>query len=248
MQLKNKTVIISGATRGIGRFIAIELAKEGANISFNYLKSSQNAIELEEQIKSFGVKTKSFQTDIRDFESVKNWVEESRDYFGTIDIVINNAGIVKDKALALMDLSDWTDVINTNLTGAFNLTRAAIITLLKQKSGCVINISSVSGIRGIPRQTNYSATKAGLIGFTKALAQECAGYNVRVNAVAPGFIETDMLSDLREDYKEKILKFIPLGRMGKAEEVAKVVKFLASENSNYITGQTIIVDGGMAIV
>ncbi|MBI4708533.1 MAG: 3-oxoacyl-[acyl-carrier-protein] reductase [Candidatus Omnitrophica bacterium] len=248
MQLRNKIAIISGATRGIGRAIAIELAKAGANISFNYLKSSQNAIELEEQVKSFGVKARSFQSDIRDFESVKNWVEESREFFGTIDIVINNAGIIKDKALALMDISDWTDVINTNLTGAFNLTRAAVITLLKQKSGSIINISSVSGIRGIPRQTNYSASKAGLIGFTKSLAQECAGYNVRVNAVAPGFIETDMLSDLRQDYKEKILKFIPLGRMGRAEEVAKAVKFLASESSNYITGQTIVVDGGMAIV
>lgn len=247
MLLKDKTAIISGATRGIGRAIAIELAKEGANISFNYLKSIKAAVDLEKEIKKLGVQVKSFQLNIKDFDLVKLWVEQTQDLFGNIDIVINNAGIIKDKALMLMDLNDWHEVINVNLGGTFNLTKAAIITLLKQKSGNIINITSVSGIKGIPRQTNYSAAKAGIIGFTKSLAQEVAAYNIRVNAVAPGFIETDMLSEIKDEHMEQIIKRIPLGRLGKTGEVAKVVKFLASEESNYITGQTLIIDGGLSL-
>jgi len=248
MLLKEKNVIISGATRGIGRAIAWELAQEGANISFNFLKSGKEAEELEEQIKTLKVKVKAFQADIKDFEAVKSWVEKTKELFGGLDIVINNAGIIKDKALALMELSDWHDVINTNLGGTFNLTRAAIVTLVKQKSGQIINITSVTGITGMARQTNYAASKAGIIGFTKALAKEVAAYGIRVNAVAPGFIETDMLSSLNEEYKNKIISRIPLSRLGKAEEVAKVVKFLLSESAQYITGQTIVIDGGMSLV
>jgi len=247
MLLKGKTAIISGATRGIGRAIAIELAKEGANISFNYLKSIKAAEELENEIKELGSQVKSFQINIRNFDLVKLWVEQTQELFGSIDIVINNAGIIKDKALALMDLNDWHEVINVNLGGTFNLTKAAIVTLLKQKSGNIINITSVSGIKGIPRQTNYSAAKAGIIGFTKSLAQEVAAYNIRVNAVAPGFIETDMLSEIKDEFMQEIIKRIPLGRLGDPKEVAKVVKFLASEESNYITGQTLIIDGGLSL-
>jgi 3-oxoacyl-[acyl-carrier protein] reductase len=247
MIFKNKVAIISGATRGIGKSIAQELAKEGANISFNYLRSQAQAEELEQEIKKSGAKAKGFKADIRDFNAVKEWVEKTKELFGSIDFVINNAGIIKDKALALMELSDWNDVINTNLGGTFNLSRAALVSLLKQKSGIVINLTSVSGITGIPRQTNYSASKAAIIGFTRALAQETAAYGVRVNAVAPGFIETDMLAELADEYKSLILKKIPLARLGRPEEVAKTVKFLLSENASYITGQTIVIDGGLAI-
>src|SRR4030066_712920 len=246
MSLKNKIVVISGATRGIGRAIAIELASEGANISFNFLKSYKDAEELEKEIKDFGVKVKSFQVDIKDYNAVKSWVDNTKELFGGIDIVINNAGVIKDRALALMEPGDWHEVINTNLDGTFNLTRAAIVTFIKQKSGVVINITSVSGIVGLPRHTNYAASKAGIIGFTKSLAREVASYNIRVNAVAPGFIETDILKDLKEEYKDQIMKQIPLNRLGRPEEVAKVVKFLVSDGARYITGQTIVVDGGIS--
>jgi 3-oxoacyl-[acyl-carrier protein] reductase len=247
MLLKNKTVIISGAARGIGRAIAVELAIEAANISFSFLKSNKVAEDLEKELKGFGVQVKSSQVDIKDFTAVKNWVDETRDLFGGLDIVINNAGIIKDKALALMELKDWHEVIDTNLGGVFNLTKAAIVTFLKQKSGNIVNIASVSGITGMSRQTNYAASKAGIIGFTKSLAREVAPYNIRVNAVAPGFIETDMLSELKDDYKSKIIRQIPLARLGKAEEVALAVKFLVSDAAGYITGQTIIIDGGMSL-
>ncbi|KPK30665.1 MAG: hypothetical protein AMK70_13730, partial [Nitrospira bacterium SG8_35_1] len=158
-----------------------------------------------------------------------------------------NAGIIRDKALALMESDDWRDVVNTNLEGTFNLTRAGIIEFIKQKAGVVINITSVSGIIGMSRQTNYAASKAGIIGFTRSLAKEVASYNVRVNAVAPGFIETDMLKDLKDEYKEQVLKQIPLTRFGKPEDVARMVGFLASEDAGYITGQTFVVDGGLSM-
>jgi len=247
MLLKNRNIMISGASRGIGRAIALELAKEGANISFNYASSVKEAGELEKEISALGVKVKAFQVDIKNFEAVKSWVEQTKEFLGGLDTVINNAGIIRDKALALMDVSDWHDVINTNLDGTFNLSRSAIITFIKQKSGNIVNITSVSGVVGLPRQTNYAASKAGIIGFTKALAREVALYGIRVNAVAPGFIETDMIKDIKEEHKKQILTHVPLARLGKSEEVAKVVKFLVSDASKYITGQTIIIDGGMSI-
>lgn len=246
--LKNKSAVISGATRGIGRAIAVELAREGASISFNFLQGKKEAKDLEEELRRYGVKAISCQVDIKDYAAVKSWVDDTRERFGGLDIVINNAGVIKDKALALMDPDDWHDVINTNLDGTFNLTRAAIIDFIKQKGGSIINIASVSGIVGIPRQTNYSASKAGIIGFTKSLSREAAPYNVRVNAVAPGFIETDMLKDLKQEYKDQITKQIPLSRLGKPEEVAKIVKFLVSEDAEYITGQTFVIDGGLSTV
>jgi 3-oxoacyl-[acyl-carrier protein] reductase len=245
MTLKNKTAIISGATRGIGRAIAVELAREGANISFNFIKSHKEAGNLEKEIKALGVKAKSFKVDIKDYEAVKSWVDGTKEFFGEVNIIINNAGVIKDRALALMDPQDWHEVINTNLDGTFNLTRAAIISFIKQKSGVIVNITSLSGIAGIPRQTNYAASKAGIIGFTKSLANEVASYNIRVNAVAPGFIETDMLKDLKEEYINQMLKQIPLSRLGRPDEIAKAVKFLVSDDASYITGQTLIVDGGM---
>ncbi|MCK9595547.1 MAG: SDR family NAD(P)-dependent oxidoreductase, partial [Candidatus Omnitrophica bacterium] len=193
-----KTAIISGATRGIGKAIALELAKTGVNISFNFIKSTEEARILEKEISNYGVKAQSFQVDIKDYKAVSEWVENTREAFGNLDIVVNNAGIIRDKALALMAEEDWQDVINTNLIGTINLSKAAIITFLKQKSGNIVNITSVSGIVGLPRQTNYAASKAGIIGFTRSLAREVGPYNVRVNAVAPGFIETEMLQSMNE--------------------------------------------------
>jgi 3-oxoacyl-[acyl-carrier protein] reductase len=247
MPLKGKTAVISGAARGIGRAIAVELACQGINISFNYSKSQSEAEALEKELHELGVKAKGFQVDIKDYAAVKGWVDKTKEDFGSLDIVVNNAGIIRDRAFALMEIGDWQDVINTNLGGTMNLTRAAIVTLVKQKSGNIVNITSVTGITGMSRQTNYAASKAGIIGFTKSLAKEVAAYNIRVNAVAPGFIETEMLKDLKETYRNQIIEHIPLGRMGKSEEVARVVKFLVSDSSNYITGQTIIIDGGMSL-
>ena len=244
--LKDKTVIVSGGSRGIGRAVAIELAGEGANISFNYLNSDVEAKELEKEIQVLGVKVKGSQVDIKDYDAVKSWVTDTVSLFGGLDIVVNNAGITKDGALALMSPDNWKEVINTNLDGTFNLTKAAILIFMKQKSGNVINITSVSGVMGMARQTNYAASKSGIIGFSKSLAKEVAAYNIRVNAVAPGFIETDILKDLKEDYMEQMIRKIPLGRLGESVEVAKVVKFLASNDSKYITGQTIIIDGGLS--
>ncbi|MFA4889436.1 MAG: 3-oxoacyl-[acyl-carrier-protein] reductase [Candidatus Omnitrophota bacterium] len=247
MLLKNKIAIISGASRGIGRAIAIELAQEGANIAFSYLKSKSEAQVLEEELKTLGVKAKASQVDISDFEAVSGWVKETKELFGGLDIVINNAGIIKDMALMFMEKADWQVVIDTNLGGVFNLARAAIIGFMKDKSGNIINISSVSGIIGVARQTNYAASKAGIIGFTKSLAKEVGAYNIRVNAVAAGFIDTDMTKGLKDSYKNEMLKQIPLGRFGKPEEVAKVVKFLASDEARYITGEVIVVDGGLTM-
>jgi 3-oxoacyl-[acyl-carrier protein] reductase len=247
MPMKDKVVIISGGSRGIGRAIAVELAREGAHIAFNYLHSAAEARKLVKELQSFEIKVKASRVDIKDFEAVAEWAGKTRKYFGGLDIVINNAGIIRDKALMFMEKADWQEVIDVDLGGVFNLTRAAIIGLLKQKSGRIVNISSVSGVIGMPRQVNYSAAKAGIIGFTKALAKEVGGYNIRVNAVAAGFIDTDMTKDLQENLKNRMLEQIPLGRFGKAEEVAKAVKFLVSGQAKYITGETIVIDGGLSM-
>ncbi len=247
MSKQNRTAIISGGTRGIGKAILLMLAQEGIHTAFNFLKNEEAAKQLEEQIKGLGVKAKASQVDIRDFNSVSQWVRQTKEYFGGLDIVINNAGIINDKALMFMEEQDWKDVLETNLGGVFNLTQACITGLMKQKSGHIINITSVSGMIGMSRQTNYSASKAGIIGFTKSLAKEAAPYNIRVNAVAPGFIETDMLKSLKEAQLDSLLKRIPQARLGKPKEVAKAVKFLISDSAQYITGQTIVVDGGLSI-
>ncbi|MEW6008892.1 MAG: 3-oxoacyl-ACP reductase FabG [Candidatus Omnitrophota bacterium] len=246
MSIKNKTAVVSGGSRGIGRAIVKELAQDGINVAFNYLKNDSLAAEAEKELSSKTVLIKGYQVDIEDFKAVKAWIEKINMDFGEINYLINNAGIINDKALAFMEQSDWQKVINVDLGGVFNLTRSIIIDFLKKKQGVIVNISSVSGIRGIAKQTNYSAAKAAILGFTKALAKEVALYNIRVNAVAPGFIETDMTSGMNEQMRKQALEQIPLGRFGKPEEVAKVVKFLISDASNYITGQTFIVDGGLA--
>jgi len=248
MLFKDNCAIVTGGTRGIGRSIISMLAREGANIVFTYLKSSKEAQELAEEAKAAGTRAVALQMDVRDIEKAKELIERAKAEFGRLDILINNAGITRDKALMMMTKEDWQEVIDTNLNGVFNVTRSAIVTFLKQKKGNIVNISSVSGIVGLPRQANYSASKAGIIGFTKALAREVGPYNIRVNAVAPGFIETDMVSGLSGDFKLKLKEKIPLSRFGTTDEVADSVKFLLSEHSGYITGQTIILDGGLSLL
>lgn len=247
LHLKDKVAIVTGGARGIGKAIALRLAKSGADVAFTYLKSAQEAEGVAKEVENLGRKALALQIDVRDFAQAKELVEKVKQNFGRLDILVNNAGITKDKALMLMAREDWQEVIDTDLNGVFNVTRNCIVTFLKQKSGDIVNITSVSGIAGMSRQSNYAAAKAGIIGFTKSLAKEVAAYQVRVNAVAPGFIETDMLSGLKEEYKNEIIKGIPLGRFGKAEEVAAAVNFLLSDAAGFITGQTIVVDGGLFI-
>ncbi|MBU1727483.1 MAG: 3-oxoacyl-[acyl-carrier-protein] reductase [Candidatus Omnitrophica bacterium] len=245
--LKNKVAIVSGGTRGIGRGICLMLAQEGADVAFTYLKSVDEAASLKKEIEKSGVKALALQVDVRDFDKTKEAVENVKTTLGGLDIIVNNAGITRDKALMMMSKEDWQDVIDTNLTGTFNLSRNAIVAFLKQKSGNIVNITSVSGVIGLARQTNYASSKAGIIGFTKSLAREVSPYGIRVNAVAPGFIETDMVSDLKPEYKGQLIKNIPLERFGKVEDVTGVVKFLLSEASSFITGQVMIIDGGLSI-
>ncbi len=247
MLLKDKAAIVTGGTRGIGRAIALELAKEGADIAFTFLKSSQEAETLSGEIEKAGRKALALQVDVRDFDKSKEMVESVKQAFGRLDILVNNAGITRDKALMMMTRDDWQEVIDTNLNGTFNVTRNVIVTFLKQKSGNIVNVTSVSGVAGLARQTNYAASKAGIIGFTKSLAKEVAAYNIRVNAVAPGFIETDMLGGLKEEHKNELKAKVPLGRFGSPAEVAAAVKFLLSDSAGFITGQTIIIDGGLFI-
>ncbi|MFA5177712.1 MAG: 3-oxoacyl-[acyl-carrier-protein] reductase [Candidatus Omnitrophota bacterium] len=244
---KDKVAIVTGGSRGIGRALVLMLAQEGADVAFTYAKSIQDAESLDSEIKKMGRQALALQMDVADFDKAKELVEKVKEGLGRLDILVNNAGIIRDKALMMMTKEDWREVIDTNLNGTFNVTRNAIVTFLKQKSGSIVNITSVSGVAGMSRQTNYAASKAGIIGFTKSLAKEVAPYNIRVNAVAPGFIETDMISGLKDEFKEGLKKKIPLSRLGRVEDVAAAVKFLLSGAANFITGQTIIVDGGLFI-
>lgn len=247
MLFQDKVAIVTGGSRGIGRALVLMLAKEGADVAFTYTKSAKEAEELSSEVKQLKRRSLALQMDVRDFDQAKVLVEEVKKKLGRLDILVNNAGIIRDKALMMMTKEDWQEVIDTNLNGTFNVTRNAIVTFLKQKSGAIVNITSVSGVAGMSRQTNYASSKAGIIGFTKSLAKEVAPYNIRVNAVAPGFIETDMLSSLKDEYKERLKQTIPLARLGKVEDVTGAVQFLLSDAANFITGQTIIVDGGLFI-
>ena len=246
-EFKNKVAIVTGGSRGIGRAIVEALAGRGCDIAFNYSKSHEAALELEKAIKAKGVRCKAECVDIKDFEDVKEWIARVKEDFGRVDILVNNAGIVIDKPLMMMSREDWDQVLDTNLSGMFNAAKACIVTFMKQKSGDIVNISSVSGVIGLPGQTNYSASKGGMNAFTKALAKEVARYGVRVNAVAPGFIETDILSHFTDDKKKEIADSIPLQRIGTPQDVANCVVFLLSQGAQYMTGQIVQVDGGLAM-
>ena len=241
----NKVAFITGATRGIGRQIAITLAKEGFDIAINYRKENEDLIETKKMVEDQKVKCFTVQGDVSSFEDSERMVKDIIEEFNHIDILVNNAGITKDMLLMRMKKEDFESVIGVNLVGTFNITKNVIPYMMKNRSGRIINVSSVVGISGNAGQTNYSASKAGIIGFTKRLAKEVGSRNILVNAVAPGFIETQMTDVLKEEVKEEISKTIPLKRMGTVEDVANVVKFLASKDSSYITGQVINIDGGM---
>ena len=241
----NKVAMITGATRGIGKQIALTLANEGYNIVLNYRTENDELKQLKNEIESKNVKCLAVQGDVTNFEDCKQMIESAIKEFGKIDVLVNNAGITKDMLLARMKEEDFKQVIDVNLVGTFNMTKNVISYMMKARNGKIINISSVVGIEGNAGQTNYSASKAGIIGFTKSLAKEVASRNILVNAVAPGFIETNMTDVLKQEVKDEIAKNIPLKRMGTPQDVANVVKFLASEDSSYITGQVISVDGGM---
>ena len=241
----DKVALITGATRGIGRQIALTLSKEGFNIALNYRKENEELMELKKEIEANQVKCFQVAGDVSIFEECEKLVKQVIEKFGKIDVLVNNAGITKDMLLMRMSKEDFEQVIDVNLIGTFNMTKNVISHMLKARAGRIINISSVVGISGNAGQTNYAASKAGIIGFTKSLAKEVASRNILVNAVAPGFIETSMTDVLKDEVKEEITKNIPLKRIGVAQDVANVVKFLASEDSSYITGQVIHVDGGM---
>ncbi len=241
----DKCALITGATRGIGKQIAITLAKQGYNIALNYRKVNEELENTKKEIEKIGVQILAVKGDVANFEDCKNFVKQVIERFGQIDVLVNNAGITKDMLLMRMKKEDFEQVIDTNLVGTFNVTKNVVPYMMKARSGRIINISSVVGISGNAGQTNYSASKAGIIGFTKSLAKEIASRNILVNSVAPGFIETNMTDVLKDDVKQEIAKNIPLKRMGTAQDVANVVKFLASDDSSYITGQVINVDGGM---
>lgn len=241
----DKVAMITGATRGIGKQIALTLANEGYNIVLNYRTENDELKQLKNEIESKNVKCLAVQGDVTNFEDCKQMIESAIKEFGKIDVLVNNAGITKDMLLARMKEEDFKQVIDVNLVGTFNMTKNVISYMMKARNGKIINISSVVGIAGNAGQTNYSASKAGIIGFTKSLAKEVASRNILVNAVAPGFIETNMTDVLKQEVKDEIAKNIPLKRMGTPQDIANVVKFLASEDSSYITGQVISVDGGM---
>ena len=245
--LQKKVAVVTGGSRGIGKAIVLKLASEGCHVAFNYLKSKDQAMSLEKELNKRGVAGKASCVDIKNFDKVKQWIEETKRHFGRLDILINNAGIINDKALMLMSEEDWQSVIDINLNGVFNETRASIVTFLKQKSGDIVNISSVSGMVGLARQTSYSAAKGAINAFTKSLAKEVAPFGIRVNAVAPGYIQTEMLDGLTEEQKQRILKLIPQERFGLPEDVANCVKFLLSQEAQYITGQIVPVDGGLVM-
>ena len=241
----NKVALITGGTRGIGKEIAYTLAEENYDIIINYRTENEELMKLKKEIEQKRVRCLLLKGDVSNFEDCKKLVEEAINRINHIDVLVNNAGITKDMLLMRMKPEDFNEVINVNLIGTFNMTKNVINYMMKERKGRIINVSSVVGISGNAGQTNYAASKAGIIGFTKSLAKEVASRNILVNAIAPGFIQTDMTNILKENVKDEIAKTIPLKRMGTAKDVANVVKFLVSEDSSYITGHVIEVDGGL---
>jgi len=246
-EFQGRTAIVTGGSRGIGRAIAKELAARGASVAFSYTKNRELADALVQEIESAGGRAIAFQGDVADAKSAEEMVRQVKSDLGSVDYLVNNAGITRDKLIMMMSEADWDAVIDTNLKGVFNVTKPAVSVMVRQRRGAILNIASISGIVGMAGQTNYSASKAGLIGFTKALAKEVARRNITVNALALGLIETDMTTGLADEYKQKMLEQIPLGRYGNVEEVARIAAFLLSDDARYITGQVIQADGGLAI-
>lgn len=241
----SKSALVTGASRGIGRSIALQLAEEGYNVAVNYAGNKDKAETVVAEIKDKGVEAFAIQADVANPDEVKDMIQEVVKQFGSLDVLVNNAGITRDNLLMRMKEQEWDDVINTNLKGVFNCIQKATRQMMKQRSGAIINLSSVVGAVGNPGQANYVATKAGVIGLTKTAARELASRNITVNAVAPGFIVSDMTDELNDDLKDQMKSQIPLGRFGEDTDIANTVAFLASDKAKYITGQTIHVNGGM---
>jgi len=245
--LNGKVAVVTGASRGIGRAIALELARRGARVVVNYYRNAEAAAEVVTAIKAAGGQAIAVQADVGDFEQAAGLIQAALDAFDRIDILVNNAGTTRDQLLMLMKERDWDDVLRTNLKSVFNCCKAAARPMVRQRRGRIINITSVSGIAGQGGQTNYAASKAGIIGFTKSLAKELGPRNITVNAVAPGFIPTDLTADLPEELKQKAIEVTPLKRLGRPEEIAYAVAFLASDEAAFITGEVLTVDGGLVM-
>jgi 3-oxoacyl-[acyl-carrier protein] reductase len=245
--LTNKVAVVTGASRGIGRAIALALAEAGADVVVNYSGSEEKAKEVVAEIEKLGRKGLAIKANVASLTEVEGMIQQALDVFGKVDILVNNAGITRDNLIMRMKEEDWDLVIDTNLKGVFNCIKAVTRPMMKQRSGKIINISSVVGVMGNPGQANYVAAKAGVIGLTKTTAKELASRGITVNAIAPGFIETDMTDVLGAEVRDELLKLIPLGKLGKPEDVAKTVRFLCSPDADYITGQVIHVDGGMVM-
>jgi 3-oxoacyl-[acyl-carrier protein] reductase len=247
-QFEGRSAIVTGATRGIGRAIALELAKRGANVAFNYSKSAEEADKLKAEIEAQGVRAFARQCDVASTEDSGEFVKEVKEAFGTVDLLVNNAGITRDGLILRMKEDDWDSVIDTNLKGAWNFCKAVLRPMMRNEGGgSILNISSISGVVGMLGQSNYSASKAGMIGLTKSLAKEVASKKITVNALALGLVETDMAAEMNEDYRNMILEHIPLKRLGQVQEVAEIACFVLSPSAAYITGQVIQADGGIAM-
>lgn len=243
--LENKIVFVTGGSRGIGAAIVERFAKEGASVGFSYFSNAVAAQQVLEIAAQNGTKIRAYPCDVANLEAVESTMKQFLEDFGSIDILVNNAGIIKDNLISLMPIEDWKSVLDTNLTSAYLHTHCVMKLMVAARKGVILNISSISGIRGNAGQANYAASKAGLIGFTKSIAQEVGARNIRCNAIAPGIIETEMTAEMTQHMDEKTMKNIPLRRLGRAEEVANLAVFLASDQSNYITGQVISICGGL---
>lgn len=243
--LENKVALITGASRGIGEAIAMKFAEHGAHVAFTYLSSEERAKAQEEKLQSMGIKAKAYRSDAGDYAASEQLMSDVLKDFGGIDICVNNAGISRDNLLLRLTPEQWDEVMQANLKSVYNLTRQVIKPMMKARAGSIINLSSIVGVKGNPGQSSYAASKAGIIGFTKSIAQEIGSRNIRVNSIAPGFIETDMTHYLKDGGAEKWFEKIPMQRFGKPEEVANVALFLASDLSSYVTGQTLSACGGM---